>query len=197
MKPLFTQTLLVLLASSLLSACVTKPASTTRYYMVTAAPTTQSQVKRNSPILEIAALRLPQYIERPQIVTRPSPQRLDIHEAHRWGDNLRKNLERVLADNLSQALNTSQVLIVPHLSPTVDYRLMVEIQQFERVPDDRVVLQAQWSLFKEGEMKPMAGSARLAHTLASDAGMEAVVAAMSLLFARLAEEIAAPLITDR
>ena len=198
MKPSFTKALLMLLALSILSACVTKPAPTTRYYMLTSTPASQTGVKSNSPVIEIAALRLPQYLDRPQMVTRPTPQRLEIHETHRWGDNLRNNLERVLADNLSQVLSTSQVLIVPHLSPRVDYRLMVEVQQYERVHDDRVVLQAQWSLFEEGEPTPLAGNnTRFVHTLASDAGMEEVVAAMSLLFARLAEDIAAPLTADR
>lgn len=186
--------LLALVALGLLSACVTKPASETRYYMLTAQPAADSKTMRDKPVLEIAALTLPQYLERPQIVTRPTEQRLEIHEHARWGDNLRKNLERVLAGNLSVSLGSTQVLVVPHLLPEVDYRLMLEIQRFERVPGNKVVLHAQWTLFKAGQVRPVAADkVQLSRELPAGSGMDEVVAGMSVLFGDLSERIAATL----
>lgn len=185
--------LLVLLLTGMLTACVTKPTPAARYYILTG-PATLNQNQTGGPVLEIASLRLPQYLDRPQMVTRPTPQRLQIHDEHRWGDNLQKNIERVLASNLSLQTGSANVLVVPHLVPKVDYRLLLEIQQFERVQGDRVLLEAQWTLLKIGRKTPLAiHNVRLEEPLRGNAPMEDVVEAMSSLLSRLAQQIAAPI----
>ena len=106
--------------------------------------------------LEVASLRLPQYLERPQIVTRSTGNRLELAEFHQWGGNLRKNMMRVLAKNLSQLLATPNVFLSPHQPRTPpDFRIDIEVMKFERDPDGKVRLSVQWILSRGQDRKPL------------------------------------------
>jgi uncharacterized protein len=169
----------------------------TRFYVLNPmdpGPTVLKGEPSKAPLsLEISALRLPQYLERPQIVTRASPSRLDLAEFHQWGGNLRKDMLRVMAKNLSQFLATPHISISPH-SPQVppDFRLEMEVMKFERDPGGKVRLSIQWSLTAARDAKLL--SAQITElespsvTLGPD--MEPTVTAMGLLWGELSRIIA-------
>ncbi|MFQ5645141.1 MAG: membrane integrity-associated transporter subunit PqiC, partial [Thiogranum sp.] len=60
----------------------------------------------------LGPIAMPDIFDRPQIVTRPEPNRLDMAEFDRWGGDLNHDLSRVLAQNLMSRLNTDSIL--PH-----------------------------------------------------------------------------------
>lgn len=197
MKSKLKHLLLAALYVLALGACaIANPRPPTSYYIITATPvagvTEPEPSAQGAPVLEIAALSLPQYLERQQIVSRPTAHRLVIHEYDRWGDNLGNNLKRVLARNLSLRLNSPNVVVAPHMLTEIDYRLLVNIQHFERVEDDHVLLRAQWTLLKPGEDKPLAvRTANITRYMAADADIDRVVSLMSETFAELADQIVA------
>jgi len=97
--------------------------------------------------IEISTVHLPQYLDRPHIVTRSGNNRLKVLQGHQWGGNLRKDMVRILAVNLSQLLNTPNVSIAPHRSSTqADYRISIEIIKFEKDSDNKVRLSAHWRI---------------------------------------------------
>jgi uncharacterized protein len=57
----------------------------------------------------IGPIDFPGYLKRLELVTRSSPNQLDISPVDRWGEPLDKNFERVLAENLAQLLNTQNI----------------------------------------------------------------------------------------
>lgn len=122
----------------------------TRFYILDPLPQEIPIVKADKadPIsIDVVSLSLPQYLERPQIVTRGEGNRLELAELHQWGENLRKNMVRVIAKNLSNILQTPDVSIGlrnPISSP--DFRIELVIMKFERDPDGKVRLTAKWSL---------------------------------------------------
>ena len=76
------------------------------------------------PGVVVAAVRLPEYLERPQLVTRSGDNRLQLEEFHQWGGNLGKDLTRVMAENLSLLLGSDAVVAAPHTQRTrPDYRV--------------------------------------------------------------------------
>ena len=99
----------------------------------------EEEVKKNGPSIEIVSVSIPQYLERPQIVTRNNKNELYLAEFHQWGGNLRQNMIRVLAKNLSQLLCTSDVSISRRdpRSPA-DFRIQAEVLKFEKDPDGKV-----------------------------------------------------------
>ena len=78
----------------LLGACASSPPSS--FYLLTpmsAAPA----VRGSGPIVGVGPVRLADYLDRPQIVSRAAPNRLQVSEVHRWGGSLQDNLLLVLA----------------------------------------------------------------------------------------------------
>ena len=184
------------LTGSLLVGCITKDTPATRFYVLSPMETAPGTIGANGSdelSLELVSVRLPPYLERPQLVTRVGGNRLQLLEFEQWGGNLRKNLTRVLARNLSQLLNTADISIAPRRPPMPpDVRIEVEIMQFERMPDQYVHLIAQWRLL--GARGHAALATRVTQ-LKSDAAIDSArfedtVSAMSNLVGQLSMAMA-------
>ncbi len=197
----FSQTrlaLFLLLAGTFLSGCFTTDTPDTRFYVLNpldADSRLETQPgQKGSLSVEVSSLRLPQYLERPQIVTRSSGNRLELAEFHQWGGNLRKNMMRVLAKNFSQLLATPHIAISPHRPPAPpDFRIELEVMQFERISDGKVRLSAQWRLTRGKDQKPLATRMTNLHirtvTTEPDLEYDHTVTAMSKVFGELSRVI--------
>ncbi len=137
-------------AGGLFSGCIsTNPVTPTRYYLLTPTPYDKPLISSGDVHLsvEIAALHLPQYLEKPHIVTRTSQNQLVMAEYQQWGGSLRKNMIRVLSQNLSRLLDTSHVAMAPFRPPVPpDFRIEVEVMRFEADEEGRVWLTVHWRL---------------------------------------------------
>jgi hypothetical protein len=141
----------------------------------------------------VAAVRLPEYLERPQLVTRSGDNRLQLDEFHQWGGNLARDLTRVMAENLSLLLGSDAVVAAPHtLRVRPDYRVEVEVLRFERAGDARVHLTAKWWLQRGADGAPLSSptTALASEPLPAAAGVELTVAAMSGVYGELSRVIA-------
>lgn len=188
--------LVILLSWGLVSGCISNTASPTRFYVLNPLDPGVSLVNRTDQTgtlsLEVASLRLPQYLERPQIVTRSSENRLELSEYHQWGGNLRKNMMRVLAKNLSQLLDTPNIAISPYRPPVPpDFLVELEVMRFERDSDRRVRLSTQWRLSRGENGMPL--TTRITDLespkIPAEPGFEKTVSAMSSLMGELSQAI--------
>ncbi len=181
---------LVIAALALATGCSSAPA--TRYYVVT--PLEGGAVASAAgPSVVVAGVRLPQYLDRPQLVTRSGDSQLQFQELHQWGGNLAKDLTRVLTENLSQLLRSDAVVSAPHtLRIRPDLRVEVEVLRFERAGDARVHLTAKWWLSRGTDGAPVAGTTTMlaSDPLPASAGFDATVAAMSGAYGELSRAIA-------
>jgi uncharacterized protein len=195
--------LFLLLAGSFLCGCLSTPPPGTRFYVLNPLDpgvNPISEIDRKGALsVEVASLRLPQYLERPQIVTRSSKNRLELAEYRQWGGNLRKNMMRVLAQNLSRLLATPHIAIYPH-RPTIspDFRVDLEVMHFERDSDGQVRLSAQWRLSTGNDRKPLTTRiSDLASPIVQDGGdFEHTVSAMSKLFGELSQIIGSAIVEN-
>lgn len=146
----------------------------------------------------IGPVHLPEYLDRPQIVTRTGNYKLDLAEFDRWAAPLDAVFSRVLAEDLSILLSTDRIYIYPwNTSRRLDYQVLIEIIQFDGgIPGDADLF-VRWSLLKEGKEtqitlekfhsgKPIAGQ-----------GYPGLVAAMSLGISDLSREIADAVLSER
>lgn len=196
---LFTSLLVIFL-----SACAGNTSKATRYYLIdpvvydsnrALAPSKEvSLLSDDRPLrIEVIDLHIPQYLERFQIATRTGQGRLAFSDSHQWGENLRKNLLRTLARNLSRVLATHDIGTPLNRSASQpDYRLQVYIEQFEQDIDNTVKLMARWQLTKTGQQEPIG---IFALELQGDEAMAAnnydeMVAVMRTLYGQLSEKIA-------
>src|SRR5262249_24625669 len=93
--------------------------------------------------LAIAQVNLPGYLDREQIATRTVENRLVYSSTDRWAEPLDQAFERTLREDLAARLAPSGIEVQSRAgSPT--YELVVDVQRFERVGQDRVELWARW-----------------------------------------------------
>ena len=91
----------IVLIFFILPGCLgANPPTPTRFYLLD--PVSHGAVLETGGrqiCVELRSLDLPQYLEKPQIVTRTAANRLELAEYHQWGGNLRKNIIRVMKQN--------------------------------------------------------------------------------------------------
>ena len=143
----------------------------------------------------LGPLRLPEYLDRPQIVSRSSVNRLILSDSQRWAEPLAENMMRVLSEDLAELLGTDRILLHPwNRDRVVDCQITVEVLQFEGGPDDTVNLIARWQVIgKDGQILLPERRSSFSMTASAGQDQEAMVVALSQGLLRLAREIAAAL----
>lgn len=189
LRPVLTAALSGLLAA----ACVDIGGDTvpSRFYVLSAAEATRTPSAPDGKAILVGPVTLPRYLDRPQIVTRPTPNQLALAEYDRWGGRLDDNVVRVLAQDLAAQLGTGRVAIFPREQRLPDaLQISVDVSRFEQIGENGAVeLDAQWSLYPPNRRQPVIGTSRILAAL-KGTGVEATVAAMSEALDKLAQEIA-------
>jgi len=141
--------------------------------------------------LGIGPVSLPEYLDRPQIVTRTSRNQLVLAEFDRWAEPLSDSFTRVLAENLSTMLGTDRVFIYPWPRSTeMDCQVAVEVSHFEGFPEGRALLSAWWTIYGDnGKTVLMRKQSEIAEPVGSGSH-EDLVAAQSRVLAAFSREIA-------
>jgi uncharacterized lipoprotein YmbA len=101
-----------------------------------------------NPIISVGPVELPEYLDRPQIVTREAAGRLRASESHVWAEGLEAGLVRVIVDNLAHWVPSTRVrAFLSPLAPSADYRVEVRVSAFEvDASREHVALDAYWTL---------------------------------------------------
>lgn len=143
----------------------------------------------------VGPVEVPQYVNRPEIVTgRDSPE-LRSTTAAEWAEPLRDGLTRVLADNLSRLLATERIALFPWKSFTPEYQVVVDVIHLLGQPGGEVSLVALWSIMgKQGQAALVSKKSSFREPIGGQ-DYEALAAAMSRTVAALSRDIAAALAT--
>ncbi len=145
----------------------------------------------NDLTIGVGPIKIPAYLDRPQMATRSAPDSLQFAEFEKWAEPLEKNLTRVLAENLAILLSTDRVGVFPWLNRAqVQYQVTVDITQLERLPDGKVILAARWNVLGDhGDKVLLVKSSRFSIPVES-AGYEGIASAESRAIEALSREIA-------
>jgi uncharacterized lipoprotein YmbA len=140
----------------------------------------------------VGPMELPKIIDRPQIVSRTSPNKINVDEFHRWGGSLFEDILRVITANLSILLKTDRVSAYPwedHFKP--DYRIALDVHQFDGSLGEWVQLNVTWTATgREGRKALFVRNSVIKEpVLGTD--FEAYVSAKSRALATLSREMAA------
>ena len=146
-------------------------------------------------VLGIGPVRVREYLNRPQIVTRTSTSEVRIHDFHYWGEPLSTNFTAILAQNLSILLSTDRILVFPYRSKQempLQYQVAVDVIRFDGELGVEVTLLAQYYIleFKENEKKQIVTKQQIFSKPLADKSFETLVDAMSDLVADLSRDIA-------
>jgi hypothetical protein len=179
----------VLLTTGLatLAGCGRSPQTT--FYTLTPLVSEATTLRPAVPSIAIAAVTLPDLVDRPQLVVQNAGTKVAILETHRWAEPLKTAIPRLLAENLSRLIGSDRVAAYPqHAANGADYRLFVDIQRFE-VVGNTVVVDALWSMRPAGGGKAVTRRSRLTEPVERD-DYDALAAAYSRALGSLAREIA-------
>jgi len=165
----------------------------TRYYVL--APTLDSGEASGPGLVEpavgVGPIRLPGYLDRPQIAMHNGRDEVVLSEFDEWAEPLRDNLARTIAENLSRLIPTERVAIFPWPAPRdIQYQVLIDVIRFDRGASGTVVLVARWRIADPAARELAVRTSRLSET-ARDPGPAATVAAMSGAAGALSREIAA------
>jgi len=183
----------LILSGLLLAACGSTPE--VRYYLISARLTAaETGVMPAGKVVGLGPVTLPDYLQRPQMVTRMSVTRLHYHDDQRWAEPLPDNILRVLREDLSGLLGVDDVVSYPWpRNRLVDYQVTLDLTRFDADSTGSVSLEGHWSVHKEGDSSPLVGRHIALSIPAGSSSPDAVAAAHGEALARLAGEIAAEL----
>ena len=153
----------------------------------------QAAVDKHDITIVVGPVNLPEYLDRPQIVTRISPSELKLAEFDKWAEPLEHNFSRVLAENLSILLSTDHIFVYPYRkgSVPIKYHVAVDVTRFDGTPGGNVTLGARWTIFGENGKKEMLLMRKSDYSEPTDgSGYEALVSAKSRALTTLSREIA-------
>lgn len=97
--------------------------------------------------LRIARVTIPEYLNRPHIVTRTTENILSLSDDDQWAEPLSDTVARVLAENISQHVCTRKISLSPgKASGESDYRVEVEVYRMDGSLGKDAVLDAWWTV---------------------------------------------------
>jgi hypothetical protein len=182
----------LLFVAFLLAGCSSTPA--TKFYKLNSLPSGQQE----NPVLfpgedmaiGVGPVELPEFLDRPQIVTRKSQNQLEISEFHRWAASFPRDFSRVLAKNISTLLPADRVAVYPWgdtFSPT--YQIKLNVEQFDGQLGGQGFLRVIWSVMGQEEANELVVRKTLIEQPVLPHDYAGLVAAQSNALATLSREI--------
>ena len=171
----------------LASGCSRSPK--VNFYTLSAAAPPLARGEALAPSVSVGPVTLPEVVDRPQLVVRVAPNRVEVLETQRWAEPLKREIPRLLAQNIGLLLGSERVFSYGQgAGADARYRVLVDIVRLEAVPGESVTLEAHWSIRGPGGAKR--GGRSLVQEKAAGAGYEALVAACSRALAGMSDDIA-------
>ncbi len=187
--------LVALMLVLFLSACMRSNKSVQFYRLNASAAMVdiiQEPELTNQALIGLGSIRIPDYLNRPQMVIAISDNQYQLSEEHRWAERLDENISLVLTKLLSSQLGSNRIVRYPwSLRQAVDYQVSIDIIEFHIDALGQSRLIAQW-LIKRKDQSIF--SRRFNYQVsASTTDYEIMVSAQSACLTKLGQDIAVTL----
>jgi len=165
-----------------------------RYYVLNSLPL-ESKVQGasdNSCIrVGIGPIKLPEYVNRLQIVTRTTQNELAVSNFHLWAEPLADGVPRIIGENISRLVCTKEVSLFPWKpSRAPDYRVEAEILSMDGNRGSEVSLEAWWTISYGVDRTTLVTKTSRHSAFVAGGSYEALVQACSRTLAALSGDIA-------
>mgnify|MGYP001822220680 CR=1 FL=1 len=185
--------LLVFSMAALLSGCIggaTKPSS---FYSLSASESSQQEnVNRTGgPGIRIGLFAFPDYLSRPNIVTRSTDNSFVIDEFQRWAGSLENDFHRTLGANLGTLLDSGNISVYPADSLlSARYQVIGEVISFDGYLGQKAILDVRWLVVDEADNKAHGSMHSVIVEPVAGEDYAAFIAAQSRAVGRLSRAIA-------
>jgi len=161
------------------------------YYMLDASvgiSSNKSLELDKGPLIGLGPIRLPEYLDRPQMVVAVSENKYKLIESHRWAEKLDQNISLALFRALPGQLGTDRMIRYPWPQrPGVDYQIKIDILELNIDPTGQSRLVAQWSIKLKDKTVLNKRSSFIAKASTTD--VDKMVQAQSECLTKLGQEI--------
>lgn len=144
----------VVMTSLLAQTACTGTTPPSQFYLlepIAVAETSQADLAADKPVLALVPVRIPRYINRPQLVTASGKNTYHLDELHRWAESLDDNITRVMLQDLGALMPADVVSTTSLLARQAKLRLSVNILEFHIDPQHQARLVAEWHLRRGNE----------------------------------------------
>jgi uncharacterized lipoprotein YmbA len=184
------------LVSTLLTACGSSPP--VRYFSLSSTVAANGQDSDDDVVLGVGPMRMAEYLNRTQMVTRGAGTEVKVDEFSRWAEPLEVAFHRVLATDVDNTMDDVTVLAFPWESAVrgqVDYRLLGDVIRFDADRSGNVVLETQWGItaVDSGDVVVRAHRTRYEAQAGSSDDPAAIALAMNAALAKFSRDIASKL----
>lgn len=153
-------TVCMIFASLILAGCLSVPNTPNpRFYTLSAIGAQDAGQKFDIPantIIGVGPVKIPEYLNRPQIVTQDSNGMLAFAQLDRWGESLDVALERLINEDLIVMFPAATIELFPwNVNVFVRYQVIVNVIQLESELDKDMRFIAQWSVIDLRDKKTL------------------------------------------
>jgi uncharacterized protein len=111
-------------------------------------PTTASTQNSSGDFtLGLGPIKLPPYLDRPEIVTRAAPNRIELSKEDRWGESVENGFTTSLQRDLETQVGTNRVIVFPWYNTVhIDMQVQIDVYRFETDAQGNANLSAKWMI---------------------------------------------------
>ncbi len=172
-----------------------KSSKPVEYYMLDASvgiDNNQTLKGDEGPMIGLGPIRLPEYLDRFQMVVAVSENKYKLIDGHRWAEKLDQNISLALFKTLPSQLGTDRMIRYPWPQrPGVDFQVKIDILELNIDQDGKSQLIAQWSI--KSKDKTILNKRSTFTAQASTTDIDKMVQAQSECLTQLGQEIVANL----
>ena len=189
-QSVFTWGMVVL--TLLASGCM-RNSGPVQFYMLNAdsgvADTVRVSAAGQGPVIGLGPIRIPEYLNRPQMIVAVADNQYRLFEDHRWAERLDQNISLALFKALPRQLGTDRIVRFPWSQrQVVDYQVGIDILEFNVNASGQSRLIAQW--FIKRKDLPTIDKRSIYQFPASTTDQAVMVKAQSQCLTKLGQEIA-------
>lgn len=178
-----------------LSGCM-RNSGPVQFYMLNAdsgiADTVRIPAASQGAVIGLGPIRIPDYLNRPQMIVAVSDNQYRLFEDHRWAERLDQNISLALFKALPRQLDTVRIVRFPWPQrQLIDYQVGIDILEFNVDANGQSRLIAQW--FIKRKDKPTIDRRSDYRFPASTTDQAVMVKAQSQCLTKLGQEISATL----
>jgi hypothetical protein len=180
--------------SLLLSGCM-RDSKPVQFYMLNAnsgVAGARVPAAVQNQVIGLGPIRIPEYLNRPQMVVAITGNQYQLSEENRWAERLDQNISLALFKALPRQLGTDRIVRYPWSQrQVVDYQVGIDILEFNVNAEGQSRLIAQW--FVKRKDKPAIDKRSVFQFPASTTDYAVMVNAQSQCLTQLGEEISTTL----
>ena len=157
----------------------------------------QAANANKGPAVGVWRVKLPDFMDRSEIVTRDNQFKVKIADFSWWAGSLAQNMTLLITTELSQRLQSNQVVVSPWPSyRKIDYQIRIRVERFDGELGGEVVLRGLWSILDGERTKELNSNVFEFKMNTVDLTYQEMVAAMSQLTVQLAAQLADGVIAE-